>query len=191
MYQSRWGFPSGITNSQVPGVDGVAGVRRMVIWPSWTAVWWNWQSRIRLSRSVGPPSAQWMRWWAFRWWVWWQPVNWQRAVVADDQGAAEGAGDEAAGAAEGEDAAVAVEDRAEEVGVAGELAGGVGFDPADALEVAGRIRGVADVPAGTSVRLVATFPRERFLGAGELVGVDLDDDEGPVFAGAVVGGGVE
>ncbi len=79
MYQSRWGLPSGITNSQVGAVDGLGGVRRMVIWPSWTAVWWNWQSRIRLSRSVGPPSAQWTRWWAFRWWVWWQPVNWQRA----------------------------------------------------------------------------------------------------------------
>ena len=62
-------------------------------------------------------------------------------VVADHQGSAEGTGDEAAGAAEGEDPAVTVEEGAEEVAVAGELAGGVGFDPADALEVAGRIRG--------------------------------------------------
>ena len=109
------------------------------------------------------------------------------SVVADHQGSAEGAGDQASGAAEGEDAAVGVEDGAEQVAVAGELAGGLGFDPADALEMAGRVDG------GWVGGLFGVVGRSRgnvVVGAGELVGVDLDDDEGPVFAGAVFGGGV-
>jgi hypothetical protein len=31
--------------------------------PSCTVRWWAWHSRVRLARSVGPPSSQWTRWW--------------------------------------------------------------------------------------------------------------------------------
>ena len=115
-------------------------------------------------------------------------------LVADDQGAPLGAADQAVGAAEGEDVALVVEDGGVEVGVAGEFAGGVGFDAADALDVAGRVR--SSVRGGGGRRggrrsrgNVVSRGIGGGLVGGELVGVDLDDDQGPVFAGAVFGGG--
>ena len=201
MYQSRWGFPSGITNSQaVPWTGGPGAADGQLAFVDGGVVELAEQDQVvQVGGAAGGPVDE---------VVGFQVVGLVAAgelahpVVADHQGAAEGAGDEAAGAAEGEDSAVAVEDGAEEGVVAGELAGGGGFDAADALEVAGRIRGAcsgrcSDVPAGTFPVLVSwsawtwTTTRVRSSperSSGAVSGEDAGDVEERVGGGVRRGG---
>ena len=75
---------------RVVGVGGTRVGRRRAsrtsqgVW--WMARWCSPQSRTRLASEVGPPSAQWMMWWAWHIDGWSGAAGERAVLVAQDQG---------------------------------------------------------------------------------------------------------
>ena len=88
--------------------------------PEWMSRWWWPQSRIRLSREVSPPSAQWVMWWA--WVIIGGRVQWGSGSAADDERSPDGGGHQALLTTDIEHMGLGAQDRWDDLGVAAQAA---------------------------------------------------------------------